>query len=230
MFPLAQANSVGRRHKISPETPEPHLGSDHLHENAQTYRSHKHRMCSQLDTFIAVLWGTIPVSIVLCTDMIEYFKFKALEGKKETLAQKCSQPLNTSRQYCTQQSWWDWCNSYKSLQTLLFTQRKGKWQSNADLRVKSVPISHLFGCTGVKLTFILTLELVSPFYFSTQQAEHEEFILWRNQSSQRQTPFPEVTQQSLTTGDISYLVIRVKSHMGSDQFNKRPVLQAKCRR
>ena len=91
---------------------------------------------------------------------------------------------------------------------------------------ESVPISNLLGCTGLKLTFILILEFVSPFYFSTEQVENEEFIIWRNQSSERQTPFPEVTQQSLTTGDISFLVIRMKSHMGSEPFSKRPVLQA----
>jgi len=74
--------------------------------------------------------------------------------------------------------------------------------------------------------FILILEFVSAFYFSIQQAANEEFITWQNQPSQRQTPFPEVTQQSLTAGDISFLVIRMKSHTGSEQFSKRPVLQA----
>lgn len=108
--------------------------------------------------------------------------------------------------------------SYKSLQNL-FMQTEGNWQSSSDL---TVPISNLLHCTGWKLTIILLFE--SPFYFSTQQAEEEEFLLWRNQSSQRQTPFPEVRQQSLTTRDICFLVISMKSHTGSAQFNKRPVL------
>lgn len=110
--------------------------------------------------------------------------------------------------------------SYKSLQNL-YMQTEGNWQSSSDL---TVPTSNLLHCTGLKLTIILLVVFVSPFYFSTQQAEEEEFILWRNQSSQRQTPFPEVRQQSLTTRDICFLVISMKSHTGSEQFNKRPVL------